>query len=115
MGPLLLVAKTTATTHQIIHRASKSKRGDKQQKIVEEDKAGVSSLDNEAPNDSSVGVHKKEKAPVQPTATQIMLSQLIGGEQKNMDEVQRNKIQQVIDITGKPEDAVATALYDAGW
>ena len=44
---------------------------------------------------SSVGVHKKEKAPVQPTATQIMLSQLIGGEQKNMDEVQRNKIQQV--------------------
>ena len=22
---------------------------------------------------------------------------------------------QVIDITGKPEDAVATALYDAGW
>merc|ERR1712119_227449 len=94
--------------------ASKSKRGDKQQKIVEED-AGVCLLDNGAPNDSSVGVHKKEKAPVQPTATQIMLSQLIGGEQKNMDEVQRNKIQQVIDITGKPEDAVATALYDAGW
>ena len=55
---------------------------------LQEDKAGVSSLDNEAPNDSSVGVHKKEKAPVQPTATQIMLSQLIGGEQKNMDEVQ---------------------------
>ena len=66
----------------------------------EEDKAGVSSLDHEAPNDSSVGVHKKEKAPVQPTATQIMLSQLIGGEQKNMDEVQRNKIQQVIKKRG---------------
>ena len=66
----------------------------------EEDKAGVSSLDNEAPNDSSAGVHKKEKAPVQPTATQIMLSQLIGGEQKNMDEVQRNKIQQVIKKRG---------------
>ena len=31
------------------------------------------------------------------------------------DPHQQKKIQQVIDVTGKPEDEVATALFDAGW
>ena len=31
------------------------------------------------------------------------------------DPHQRKKIQQVMDVTGKPEDEVATALFDAGW
>ena len=62
----------------------------------DDDKAASSSFDNEG-SPSGQNDHPKkdhQKQPVQPTATQIMLSQLIGGEQKNMDEVQRNKIQQ---------------------
>ena len=63
----------------------------------DEDKAASSSFDNEGSSAAGQNDHPKkdhQKQPVQPTATQIMLSQLIGGEQKNMDEVQRNKIQQ---------------------
>ena len=45
-----------------------------------------------------------------------MIAQLIAGNDQNSDDPnQRRKIQQVMDITGKAEDTVATALFDAGW
>jgi hypothetical protein len=53
------------------------------------------------------------KAPVQPTSEQLMIAQLIGGAED--PKTQHHKIQQVMDITGKEEDEVATALFDAGW
>ena len=39
--------------------------------------------------------------------------QIIGGDEDTKK--QHRKIQQVMDITGKEEDEVATALFDAGW
>ena len=77
----------------------------------EENAKVIPALDENQANEQNI--KKDHHKQVQPTSTQIMLAQLIGGE--NMDEVQRTKIQQVMDITGKPEDAVATALFDAGW
>ena len=45
-----------------------------------------------------------------------MIAQLIAGnDEKSDDPNQRQKIQQVMDITGKAEEIVATALFDAGW
>ena len=54
------------------------------------------------------GVHSK----VQPTTEQLMIAKIIDHWD---DPHQRKKIQQVMDVTGKPEDEVATALFDAGW
>merc|ERR1712020_242429 len=54
------------------------------------------------------GVHSK----VQPTTEQLMIAKIID---HSDDPHQRKKIQQVMDVTGKPEDEVATALFDAGW
>ena len=55
---------------------------------------------------------KKEasKQPPQPTTEQLMIAQIID---TSTDDPK--KIRQVMDITGKPEDVVATALFDAGW
>ena len=54
---------------------------------------------------------KKElKQPPQPTSEQLMIAQIID---TSTDDPR--KIKQVMDITGKPEDVVATALFDAGW
>lgn len=55
---------------------------------------------------------KKEFAKVQATAEQLMIAKIID---PSDDPHQRKKIQQVMDVTGKPEDEVATALFDAGW
>lgn len=57
---------------------------------------------------------KMEHPKVQPTTEQMMIAQII---RDNADEIeaQKRKIQQVIDITGREEDEVATALFDAGW
>ena len=45
-----------------------------------------------------------------------MIAQLIAGNDEKADDPnQRQKIQQVMDITGKAEEIVATALFDAGW
>ena len=56
------------------------------------------------------------KQQLQPTSEQLMIAQLIAGnDEKSDDPNQRQKIQQVMDITGKPEEIVATALFDAGW
>lgn len=49
---------------------------------------------------------------VQPTTEQLMIAKIID---PSDDPHQRKKIQQVMDVTGKPEDEVATALFDAGW
>ena len=86
--------------------------------LQDEDKSSsvpaTSFEENQQVNETNNSGQSAVKKPaVQPTSTQIMLAQLIGGD--NMDELQRNKIQQVMDITGKPEDAVATALFDAAW
>ena len=43
----------------------------------------------------------------------IIPFQIIGGDEDTKK--QHRKIQQVMDITGKEEDEVATALFDAGW
>eukprot|EP00095_Tigriopus_kingsejongensis_P005358 maker-scaffold34_size539781-snap-gene-2.9 protein:Tk05358 transcript:maker-scaffold34_size539781-snap-gene-2.9-mRNA-1 annotation:"protein lingerer-like" len=63
-------------------------------------------------------VHEKREYPappkIQPTSEQMMIAQII---RDNADDIeaQKKKIQQVIDITGREEDEVATALFDAGW
>lgn len=61
-------------------------------------------------------VEKKDALPVhpkvQPTTEQLMIAKIID---HSDDPHQRKKIQQVMDVTGKPEDEVATALFDAGW
>ncbi len=54
---------------------------------------------------------KKELPKVQPTSEQLMIAQLIEGTVRDDPKA----IQQVMDITGKAEDEVATALHDAGW
>ncbi|XP_059082226.1 LOW QUALITY PROTEIN: protein lingerer-like [Tigriopus californicus] len=67
------------------------------------------------PHSSETPQTKKMEHPkVQPTSEQMMIAQII---RDNADEIeaQKRKIQQVIDITGREEDEVATALFDAGW
>lgn len=48
-----------------------------------------------------------------PTSEQLMIAQIVDSSAD--DPNQRKKIRQVMDITGKEEDEVATALFDAGW
>ena len=69
---------------------------------------------NTSPNVSDKKVEKASPAPVQPTSEQLMIAQIIGGGDEDAKQ-QHLKIQQVMDITGKEEDEVATALFDAGW
>ena len=68
-----------------------------------------------AVNHSGEGSSRKEAGhhKVQPTTEQVMLAKIID----TTDDVQhqKQKIQQVQDVTGKAEDEVATALFDAGW
>ncbi len=51
---------------------------------------------------------------VQPTSEQLMIAQLIEGVNPNRD-YDPKAVQQVMDITGKQEEEVATALFDAAW
>lgn len=53
-------------------------------------------------------VHSK----VQPTTEQLMIAKIID---HSDDPHQKRKIKQVMDFTDKPEDEVATALFDAAW
>ena len=65
------------------------------------------------PNSNHVTEKKETIHPkVQPTTEQLMIAKIID---HSDDPHQRKKIQQVMDVTGKPEDEVATALFDAGW
>jgi len=50
-----------------------------------------------------------------PTSEQLRLAQITQSADTNMDPQRKAKISQVMDITGKSEDEVATALFDCGW
>lgn len=75
---------------------------------------------DDSPNSNHVNATEKKDAQhsssihpkVQPTTEQLMIAKIID---HSDDPHQRKKIQQVMDVTGKPEDEVATALFDAGW
>merc|ERR1712223_413342 len=102
------------------------------QKIVEDENPKITSNDNEtAQTDASTqqqNIHNSQlaatakkpdhqmKQQLQPSSEQLMIAHLIeGNDEKADDPNQRQKIQQVMDITGKAEEIVATALFDAGW
>merc|ERR1712223_2154981 len=96
-------------------KAKNNKAADKEnstdtQKLESLEENNLSQMENEG--------QKKEAMPhghskVQPTTEQLMIAKIIQGHSD--DPHQQKKIQQVIDVTGKPEDEVATALFDAGW
>jgi len=50
-----------------------------------------------------------------PTSEQLRLAQITQSADTNMDPQRKAKISQVMDITGKSEDEVATALFDCAW
>jgi len=97
------------------------------QRIVEDDNPKMTSNDENAQTDGTQTTHNSQlaatakhpehqkKQQLQPTSEQLMIAQLIAKDEKSDDPNQRHKIQQVIDITGKSEEIVATALFDAGW
>lgn len=59
---------------------------------------------------------KEEKqSKLVPTSEQLRLAQITQSQDTNMDPQRKAKISQVMDITGKTEDEVATALFDCGW
>merc|ERR1739842_242517 len=58
---------------------------------------------------------KEEKAKLVPTSEQLRLAQIPQSQDNTMDPQRKAKISQVMDITGKSEDEVATALFDCGW
>merc|ERR550539_1849898 len=58
---------------------------------------------------------KEEKAKLVPTSEQLRLAQITQSQDNTMDPQRKAKISQVMDITGKSEDEVATALFDCGW
>merc|ERR1712127_225233 len=58
---------------------------------------------------------KEEKTKLVPTSEQLRLAQITQSQDNSMDPQRKAKISQVIDITGKSEDEVATALFDCGW
>ena len=58
---------------------------------------------------------KEEKAKLVPTSEQLRLAQITQSQDNSADPARKAKISQVMDITGKTEDEVATALFDCGW
>ena len=50
-----------------------------------------------------------------PTSEQLRLAQIIQGNDANKDPQRKAKINQIMEITGKSEDDVATALFDCNW
>lgn len=87
-------------------------RGKKEVIQNEEPKAEIV---EDTPNSNHVTETTKKEPlhpKVQPTTEQLMIAKIID---HSDDPHQRKKIQQVMDVTGKPEDEVATALFDAGW
>ena len=77
---------------------------------MEENSVSLNSNHVSEKKEPGPGVHSK----VQPTTEQLMIAKIIDHSASD-DPHQRKKIQQVMDVTGKPEDEVATALFDAGW
>jgi len=60
-------------------------------------------------------VKEEKQGKLVPTSEQLRLAQLTQSQDTNMDPQRKAKISQVMDITGKSEDEVATALFDCGW
>ena len=58
---------------------------------------------------------KEEKTKLVPTSEQLRLAQITQSQDNSADPQRKAKISQVMDITGKTEDEVATALFDCGW
>merc|ERR1712108_13219 len=54
----------------------------------------------------------EEEAKLVPTSEQLRLAQITQSQDNTMDPQRKAKISQVMDITGKSEDEVATALFD---
>jgi len=50
-----------------------------------------------------------------PTSEQLRLAQITQSDDNNKDPQRKAKIQQIMEITGKSEDDVATALFDCDW
>merc|ERR1711936_971999 len=50
-----------------------------------------------------------------PTSEQLRLAQITQSADNYMDPQRKAKISQLMDITGKTEDEVATALFDCTW
>jgi len=50
-----------------------------------------------------------------PTSEQLRLAQIIQSADSNKDPQRKAKINQIMEITGKTEDDVATALFDTDW
>merc|ERR1712112_143670 len=80
-----------------------SKHNNRKQK---EDTPPVASVEEET---------KEEKTKLVPTSEQLRLAQITQSQDNSMDPQRKAKISQVIDITGKSEYEVATALFDCGW
>ena len=89
-------------------KSLKSFQNDDQKADQVEDGLGSSPATNHVSEIKKEPHHKV----VQPTTEQLMIAKIID---HSDDPHQRKKIQQVMDVTGKPEDEVATALFDAGW
>lgn len=70
-------------------------------------------------NNHTEDVNREEKkevpAKLQPTSEQLRLAQITQMSDAQLDPQHRAKISQVMDITGKTEDEVGTALFDCGW
>ena len=97
------------------------KQEDENPKIASNDEAAQTDASTRNTHNSHLAATGKKpdhqmKQQLQPTSEQLMIAQLIAGnDEKSDDPNQRQKIQQVMDITGKAEEIVATALFDAGW
>jgi len=58
---------------------------------------------------------ESQSSKLVPTSEQLRLAQITQSADTNMDPQRKAKISQVMDITGKSEDEVATALFDCAW
>jgi len=110
--------ENSTDTQNLQMSKGRNRRGDKPKLINEEQKPEAVEENSVSLNSNHVS-EKKEPGPgvhskVQPTTEQLMIAKIIDHSASD-DPHQRKKIQQVMDVTGKPEDEVATALFDAGW
>ena len=58
---------------------------------------------------------KEGKQKREPTSEELRLAQITQGADSNKDPQRKATINQIMEITGKSEDDVATALFDTDW
>jgi len=58
---------------------------------------------------------KESQNKLVPTSEQLRLAQITQSADTNKDPQRKAKINQIMEITGKSEDEVATALFDCNW